>query len=99
MAIKIDSNVTPSLGGILLRLRGATQNLREAMSTNDSALILKRRTELFEVVYRLKKIDQIPILDSLTISHIIHNIDIAVITATTMLRDASSHLSAQLALA
>lgn len=86
------------LGTLLLRLRGATQNLIEAFSTNDLILILQRRIDLSEVVQVVKNIELDSVTDSLIILRIVYNMKYELNRSESILSDASSYLSAQLVL-
>ncbi len=99
MPQQIQKDTDTPLGATLLRLRGATQNLSEAMSAKDHAFILKRRVELSEALHPLNNIDCEPSLDSLVLHRLIFNLQEAKKIATSMLHDASSWLSENLALA
>lgn len=102
MILEIDNklNIQYPLGATFLHIRGATQNLGEAISSNDRELILMRRNKLSEALRGLVNISyRRPINDSFVASRLIHNLEEAKLIATSMLSDASSKLSASLVLA
>lgn len=94
------SNTKLPTGLILLNLRGATQNLRDSISSNNAELIIARRKELSDVVRKLNHFGyKQPINDSLVILRLTNNLEKAIATAINTLNDASAHLSVNLALA
>lgn len=94
------SNTSLPIGLTLLNLRGATQNLRDSIISSDPELIVARRKELSEVIRKLSGFCyKQPINDSLVILRLTNNLQEAIKTAMTTLNDASSRLSANLALA
>ena len=91
------SNQYP-LGATLLRLRGAIQNLAEALRSSEIDLILTRRKELYEVLTRFT-VNNSNFPRSLVTSRLIHNLNIEAGIAKSILHDASSFLSRSLVLA
>lgn len=86
----------PALGVALLRLRGTTENLAEALPTKNSALIIKRRVELSKIVLSLSNTDLTSHKESLTKHRLLLNINEALAIAVIKLHEASSYLSAHL---
>lgn len=94
--INIVSNTDLPIGALLMRLRGATKNLMEAITSIDKVLIYKRRIELSAIVAHLSKGYERQRSDSLINLRIQRNIDISMQTAKTMLYEASLQLASSL---
>lgn len=86
-------------GGVLLRLKGAIQNLKEAMSAENASYILKRRVELSEIIASLNLSIHFLPSKSVSTQHLMSSTNEAIEIAKTMLHDASAYLSTQLELA
>lgn len=95
---KKSSSPSP-LGCLLLYLRGAIQNLREAVSSKDGELILTRRKQLAEILMTVEvNIYKQAFNRSPTFPRLIVSLEEAKQIGILMLNDASSHLSESLVL-
>jgi len=92
MKFKLKSNI-PS-GFLLLKLRGAVENLKESLTTTDRAFILRRRIELSELVSSVGVLDPSLSYNDSTVSHrLSSNLGQVLIIAKAILHDASSRLA------
>src|SRR5688572_6661017 len=86
------------IGAMLLRLRGAIQNLEDALEMKNKPLIVKRRIALNELHRKATDINYNQLTNSLVVYRILISIMEEVKIASSMLSDASAYLSEHLSI-